>query len=144
VVGGLSLGLVAAGLASPTVGRAIQDYGGRAVLAISSILLAVGLIGVGLSQNIATYLAGWIVIGFGMGSRTLRSCICDARTDLSREGQKLDHHAHLVWRIFEHDLLAAQLVARPNNGVAVHLFNLCGSTACNEFANLLAALALCC
>ena len=33
VVGGLSLGLVAAGLASPSVGRAIQDYGGRAVLA---------------------------------------------------------------------------------------------------------------
>jgi len=68
VVGGLSLGLVAAGLASPAVGRAIQDYGGRAVLAISSILLATGLVGVGLSQNIATYLAGWIVIGFGMGA----------------------------------------------------------------------------
>jgi predicted MFS family arabinose efflux permease len=68
VVGGLSLGLVAAGLSSPVVGRAIQDYGGRSVLAISSILLATGLVGVGLSQNIATYLAGWIVIGFGMGA----------------------------------------------------------------------------
>ena len=68
VVGGLSLGLLVAGLASPAVGRAIQDYGGRAVLAISSILLAAGLIAVGLSQNIATYLAGWIVIGFGMGA----------------------------------------------------------------------------
>jgi hypothetical protein len=74
-------------------------------------------------------------------SRTLRSCICDARTNLSREGQKLDHHAHLVRRIFEHDLLAAKLVAGPNDGVAVHLLNLRGSTACNKFADLLAPLA---
>lgn len=68
VVGGLSVGLVAAGLSSPAVGRAIQDYGGRAVLAISSILLAAGLSVVGLSENIATYLIGWIVIGLGMGA----------------------------------------------------------------------------
>jgi Major Facilitator Superfamily len=68
VVGGLSLGLLAAGLVSPVVGRAIQHYGGRPILAISSILLAAGLIGVGLSQNIATYLGTWIVIGLGMGA----------------------------------------------------------------------------
>jgi MFS family permease len=68
VVGGLCLGLLIAGLVSPVVGRAIQDYGGRPILAISSILLAVGLIGLGLSQNIATYLGSWIVIGLGMGA----------------------------------------------------------------------------
>lgn len=68
VIGGLSLGLLIAGLVSPAVGRAIQDYGGRPILAISSILLAAGLIALGLSQNIAVYLVGWIVIGFGMGA----------------------------------------------------------------------------
>jgi MFS family permease len=68
VVGGLSLGLLVAGLVSPAVGRAIQDYGGRPILAFSSTLLAAGLIGVGLSQNIPTYLVGWIVIGLGMGA----------------------------------------------------------------------------
>ena len=68
VVGGLSLGLLVAGLASPVVGRAIQDYRGRPILAISSILLPAGLIALGLSQNIAVYLVGWIVIGFGMGA----------------------------------------------------------------------------
>ena len=68
VVGGLSLGLLIAGLVSPAVGRAIQNYGGRPILAISSILLAAGLIAVGLSQSIAVYLVGWIVIGFGMGA----------------------------------------------------------------------------
>jgi MFS family permease len=68
VVAGLSLGLLIAGLVSPAVGRAIKNYGGRPILAISSILLAAGLVGVGLSQNIPTYLAGWIVIGLGMGA----------------------------------------------------------------------------
>ena len=68
VVGGLSLGLVVAGLVSPTVGRLIQDYGGRWVLAISSVLLALGLVVVGLSQNLMTYLTGWTVIGLGMGA----------------------------------------------------------------------------
>jgi MFS family permease len=68
VVGGLSLGLLVAGPVSPVVGRAIQDYGGRPILAISSILLAAGLIAIGLSQNVAVYLVGWIIVGLGMGA----------------------------------------------------------------------------
>src|SRR5688572_4565139 len=39
VVGGLSLGLLAAGLISPRVGRTIERSGGRPVLASSSVLL---------------------------------------------------------------------------------------------------------
>jgi hypothetical protein len=49
VIGGLSLGLIIAGIVSPTVGSTIQVHGGRPVLAISSILLATGLAGIGLS-----------------------------------------------------------------------------------------------
>src|SRR6187455_2007096 len=43
VVAGLSCGLLLAGVASPVVGRTIQRWGGRPVLAGSSVLLAVGL-----------------------------------------------------------------------------------------------------
>ena len=40
VVGGVSLGLLVAGLISPRVGRAIDKRGGRPVLAASSCLFA--------------------------------------------------------------------------------------------------------
>jgi MFS family permease len=68
VVGGASLGLLAAGLISPRVGRAIDRHGGRPVLALSSILYAVGLAAIGLAPILPVYLAGWIVLGIGMGT----------------------------------------------------------------------------
>jgi len=68
VVGGVSIGLFVAGLVSPLVGQKIQQYGGRAVLSSSSILLAFGLVGIGLAQNLIIYLMAWIVVGLGMGA----------------------------------------------------------------------------
>ena len=68
VVGGLSLGLLAAGLISPCVGRAIERSGGRPVLASSSVLLAAGLAGMALAHGLPAYLAAWMVIGLGMGT----------------------------------------------------------------------------
>ena len=43
VIGGLSLGLLVAGLASRQVGHTIERHGGRPVLAASALLLALGL-----------------------------------------------------------------------------------------------------
>ena len=43
VIGGVSLGLLVAGLASVRVGRAIEECGGRRVLAAAAVLLAAGL-----------------------------------------------------------------------------------------------------
>src|SRR5437763_6820278 len=68
VVGGLSLGLLVAGLVSPRVGRAVERTGGRPVLALSSALLAVGLAGIGLAPSLPAYLAAWAVVGLGMGA----------------------------------------------------------------------------
>lgn len=68
VVGGLSLGLLTAGLVSPWVGRAIASRGGRPVLAASACLLAVGLLVLALAHSLPAFLAAWIVIGLGMGS----------------------------------------------------------------------------
>ncbi|MGH6894051.1 MAG: MFS transporter, partial [Dongiaceae bacterium] len=67
VIGGLSLGLLVAGLISPFVGRRIQTQGGRQVLAASALLLAAGLSVLSLAPNLAIYLAGWVIIGLGMG-----------------------------------------------------------------------------
>jgi hypothetical protein len=67
VVGGLSLGLLAGGLASPAIGRMIDAKGGRPVLAASSLLLGLGLALLGSAGHLAVYLAAWLVLGVGMG-----------------------------------------------------------------------------
>ncbi|ABY30315.1 MFS transporter [Methylorubrum extorquens] len=67
VVGGLSIGLLVAAVASPRVGIAIQRHGGRPVLALAAVLLAVGLAALGLAPNLPAFLAGWLVVGLGMG-----------------------------------------------------------------------------
>jgi Family of unknown function (DUF6428) len=110
VVGGVSIGLFVAGLVSPIVGHTIQQYGGRAVLVLISVLLVIGLVGIGLAQNLIVYLAASIVVGLGMGSGSRRG-VRDARADLSGQGKKSNHDAYTVRRVFEHDLLAAQRFA---------------------------------
>jgi predicted MFS family arabinose efflux permease len=68
IVGGTSIGLLAAGLVSPQVGHLIDRHGGRPVLSASSVLFAIGLTGVGLAPSVPVYLASWVVIGLGMGT----------------------------------------------------------------------------
>jgi MFS family permease len=68
VIGGLSLGLLIAGLASPLVGRQIHARGGRPVLAISAVLLSLGLAILALSPNLIVFILGWVVLGFGMSA----------------------------------------------------------------------------
>ena len=68
VVGGTSIGLLIAGLISPTVGRIIDVHGGRPVLLASSIFCAAGLALIGLAHALPVYLLAWVLIGFGMGA----------------------------------------------------------------------------
>ena len=68
VVGGLSLGLLVSGLASPLVGRFIHRHGGRPVLATSAVFLAAGLLGLALAPSLAEFLLAWAIIGLGMGT----------------------------------------------------------------------------
>jgi len=68
VVGGLSLGLLTAGVVSPWVGRAIARLGGRPVLAASAGLLAIGLLALALARSLPAFLGAWLAIGLGMGA----------------------------------------------------------------------------
>ena len=68
VVGGLSLGLLIAGLVSPWVGRAIARRGGRPVLAVSAAVLAAGLSALALAHSLPAFLIAWSLIGLGMGA----------------------------------------------------------------------------
>nr|WP_246736318.1 MFS transporter [Enterovirga sp. DB1703] len=68
VVGGLSLGLLVAGLVSPRVGRLVGEHGGRPVLGGSALLLGLGLALLGAAPNLGVYLLAWAVLGAGMGA----------------------------------------------------------------------------
>ena len=67
VVGGLSIGLLVAASASPRVGLAIHRRGGRPVLALAALLLASGHVVLGLAPTLPVFLAGWVLLGLGMG-----------------------------------------------------------------------------
>jgi MFS family permease len=68
VVGGLSIGLLTAGLVSPRVGGLIERHGGRNVLAASAALLAAGHLGLALAWSLPAYVLAWVAMGLGMGA----------------------------------------------------------------------------
>jgi MFS family permease len=67
-MGGFSIGLLAAGLSSPLVGRMIDRYGGHAVMPAGSLLGAAGLLGIVYASDPVLYLAVWIVLGAAMAA----------------------------------------------------------------------------
>jgi MFS family permease len=66
VFGAFSVSLVVMALAGPPVGRAIDRAGGRGMLAASNLVLAAGLVALGLAGNAAFLFAAWLVLGVGM------------------------------------------------------------------------------
>ncbi|AZQ67449.1 MFS transporter [Silicimonas algicola] len=68
ITGALSAGLLVAGLASPTVGRAIARHGGRPVLAAGCALIAAGLLVIAIATKLWMFWAGWLVLGLGMAA----------------------------------------------------------------------------
>jgi MFS family permease len=62
-MGGLSLGLLIAGLASPRVGRLIDRFGGHRVMPFGSLMGALGLVGLTVAASPAGYLAVWMLLG---------------------------------------------------------------------------------
>ncbi|MFC5386569.1 MFS transporter [Aquamicrobium segne] len=68
VVGSLSLGLLVAGLSAPTIGDAISRHGGRPILALGCLIIAVGLAMIAAAPNLAIFMAGWAVLGIGMAA----------------------------------------------------------------------------
>lgn len=68
VTAGVSLALLTSALVATHVGRAIQAFGGRPVLSLGVLLIALGLIMAGLAAQIEAFLIAWVVIGAGMGA----------------------------------------------------------------------------
>jgi MFS family permease len=62
-----SASLVIAAVIGPRVGRQIDHFGGRPVLTASNLILAAGLVLLGISTSIPLLIAAWILLGIGMG-----------------------------------------------------------------------------
>jgi MFS family permease len=58
--------LLVSAVLGPAVGRAIDQRGGRGILALSNLVLGAGLVALALTQGIATLAAAWAVLGVGM------------------------------------------------------------------------------
>ena len=70
---GFTVALLAMGLVSGTVGRAIDRHGGRAVMTLGTVLVSAGLFALAHVRSEPAYLAVWAFLGLGM-----RLCLYDA------------------------------------------------------------------
>ncbi|HXH84591.1 MAG TPA: MFS transporter, partial [Candidatus Tectomicrobia bacterium] len=70
---GFTVALLAMGLVSGPVGRAIDRYGGRAVMSLGTVLVSAGLFALSQVRSEVAYLAVWVFLGLGM-----RLCLYDA------------------------------------------------------------------
>ncbi len=68
VFAAFSAALIVSALLGPRIGGAIDRWGGRPVLMVTSVVFALGLTGLGLAQGPAGLFAAWVVLGIGMGS----------------------------------------------------------------------------
>jgi hypothetical protein len=67
-MGGFSLGLLVAGLASPFVGSMIDRHGGHVMMTAGSLVSALGLVALVHAERPAAYLAVWMVLGLGLAA----------------------------------------------------------------------------
>jgi MFS family permease len=68
VFAGLSLALAVSAITGPTAGKLVDRFGGRPVLLVSNLLLALGLSLLALSQSLGTLLVAYAVLGLGMAA----------------------------------------------------------------------------
>ena len=66
VFAAFSASLLIAALSGPWVGRVIDRRGGRGVLTLSSLVLAVGLLALAAAVGPLSLFAAWVVLGIGM------------------------------------------------------------------------------
>jgi len=67
VFAAFSAALVISAVLGPRIGRQIDLVGGRSVLSLSNLVLAAGLVLLGLSYSIPVLVGAWLLLGIGMG-----------------------------------------------------------------------------
>jgi MFS family permease len=67
-MGGFSVGLLAAGLSAPYVGRGVDRFGGHVVMTVGSLIGALGLVLITHAASRVGYFGVWIVLGVAMAA----------------------------------------------------------------------------
>jgi predicted MFS family arabinose efflux permease len=67
VFAAFSAALVISALLGPRIGRQIDLVGGRSVLSLSNLVLAAGLVLLGLTYSLPVLIGAWLLLGIGMG-----------------------------------------------------------------------------
>ncbi|AKD04946.1 MFS transporter [Pontibacter korlensis] len=67
VYGSLSLSLLISGLLLPRIGRIIGTHEKNIVLPYAGVVMALGLVVLGLSEQFPVFLLGWVIMGVAMG-----------------------------------------------------------------------------
>src|SRR5687768_2752168 len=62
-----SAALLVSAVVGPRAGRTVDEIGGRGVLAISSVIFAVGLALLAFARSDVTLYLAWLILGLGMG-----------------------------------------------------------------------------
>jgi predicted MFS family arabinose efflux permease len=68
IFGCFSGALILSAVLGPSVGRRIDQYGGRGVLSSTSVVFAVGLFGLACAQGLTGVILAWALLGLGMGA----------------------------------------------------------------------------
>src|SRR6516164_11348609 len=93
IFGAYSSALALAAILGPRVGHQIDRLGGRPVLSISNLMLAAGLVLLGLTHSIALLLVAWLLLGIGM-AYGLYDAAFGALGRIYGEARALCHHRH--------------------------------------------------
>lgn len=88
VTAGISIALLVSGLAARRIGKLIQRDGGRRVLVAGVLLIAAGLVLLGLSRSLPVYLAAWAVVGLGMAASLYDAAFSTLGRLYGREARK--------------------------------------------------------
>jgi predicted MFS family arabinose efflux permease len=88
IVAGLTIGSLTAGVIAHRVGHAIHIRGGRPVMIAGTLLLSVGLIGLGLAPTLPLHLLAWVVIGAGMAGSLYDAAFATLGTLYGAEARK--------------------------------------------------------
>ena len=136
-MGGFSVGLLAAGLSAPYVGRSIDRFGGHVVMTVGSLIGALGLVLIAQAAGRLAYLAVWVVLGVAMAANLYDSAFAHARPHLRRRRARADHRADARRRLRLDRELAGDAFSDRRGRLARHLPGLCraarlhlGAAAC--------------
>ena len=66
IFGGVSMMLIGGAIAAPRVGVRLDRLGGRRIMALGSIVMALALATIALAHGPLVYLAGWTIVGLAM------------------------------------------------------------------------------